>query len=573
MSDMNKTVLREWILAGTLVTVYAVMLAFVWIVQTRSAASRLDGLMESCVASAIDSVDYNVEPEALRVARILVAEWGSSEVAARADLEAALSRYDCEEINIVGPSNVIVAAANPVYVGFDMASGPYTAEFNALNSGERSHVTQKFRRSKCGRSQAKGGLGLWLKYVGLPFPRGGYIQVGDSYRDFRVRFSRELENLMRRASAGEHGHYLLVDRENRTILSGFKAEWSNRPLADAGVDSDAFADDLDVRTMTVFGSESYVRRVRLDFAAMDVYVVIPVSDIMSVRNLSVLAAAVALGLVLLVGGVLFSKVIRQHARIEDLHAREAVRIEKDMAMAKAIQTNALPSRFPPYPNLVDKIDIFARMIAAKDVGGDFYDFYFAGADRLVLVIADVSGKGVPAALFMMRAKATIQSYMKSGLGIVEAVEKANHRLAINNDANMFVTAWIGVVDLTTGELEYVNAGHNPPLLKRHDGSVEYLTAKSGPPLAAMDGMEYRRQTLRMDPADGLLLYTDGVTEATNGDESLYGEDRLLRTMKGLLGAHDAGAVIGGVLKDVEAFVDGTEQADDITLLAFKLVGA
>ena len=137
---------------------------------------------------------------------------------------------------------------------------------------------------------------------------------------------------------------------------------------------------------------------------------------------------------------------------------------------------------------------------------------------------------------------------------------------------MFATAWIGIVDLTTGALEYVNAGHNPPLLKRAGGSVEYLTAKSGPPLAAMDGIRYRRQTLSLAPGDGLVLYTDGVTEATDRDQALYGEARLVKTMRGLLGARDAEAVIGGILKDVDSFVGGTEQADDITILAFKLVG-
>ena len=211
------------------------------------------------------------------------------------------------------------------------------------------------------------------------------------------------------------------------------------------------------------------------------------------------------------------------------------------------------------------------MITAKEVGGDFYDFFFCGPNRLALVIADVSGKGVPAALFMMRAKVTIQSHLKSGLGIVEAVEKTNHRLSTHNDAGMFVTAWIGIVDLTTGELEYVNAGHNPPLLKRVAGSVEYLKARSGLALAAMDGVSYRRQSLTLGPGDGLLLYTDGVTEAQNGAGAFYGEERLIRTMRTLLGARDAETVIGGVQKDVEIFAGGTEQADDITFLGFKLI--
>ena len=561
----------SWMLAGILAAFYAATLSFVWIVQTRMANDRLKVLMTSCVDSAVDSVDYNVEPEALRVARILVARWGSFDVAAKAELEAALVHYDCEEINICDTNDIIVAAANQDYIGFDMHANANTGEFTALNRGGRSHVTQRFRQSKCGRSKEKGGLGLWLKYVGLPFPNGGYIQVGDSYRDFRGRFRRELENLMRNKSAGTSGHYLLVDRELGTILSGFKAEWSNRPLEDSGIRTDDFPDDDAVVSAVVFGVDSFVRRVRLPFAEMDVYVVIPKSDIFDARTLAVTAAAIAFGLILLVGGLLFGKVMRQHRRIEDLYAREAARIEKDLAMAKAIQTNALPSRFPPFPNLVDRIDLFAKMITAKEVGGDFYDFYFCGPNRLVLVIADVSGKGVSAALFMMRAKATIQSYLKAGLGIVEAVERSNHRLATNNDANMFVTAWIGVVDLSTGELEYVNAGHNPPLVKRADGSVEYLKARSGIALAAVDGLAYRRHTLTLGPGDGLLLYTDGVTEATDRAGAQYGEERLLRKMKGLLGARDAGALIDGVLGDVNAFVDGAEQADDITFLGFKLV--
>ncbi len=136
---------------------------------------------------------------------------------------------------------------------------------------------------------------------------------------------------------------------------------------------------------------------------------------------------------------------------------------------------------------------------------------------------------------------------------------------------MFVTAWIGIVDLVTGELEFVNAGHNPPLLKRADGSVDFLRGKGGPALAVLDGLDYRRQTLTLEPGDGIVLYTDGITEAANNAHVLYGESRLVKTMESLLGAHDAGEIIGGLLKDVDAFVDGAEQADDITMLAFKLV--
>ena len=135
---------------------------------------------------------------------------------------------------------------------------------------------------------------------------------------------------------------------------------------------------------------------------------------------------------------------------------------------------------------------------------------------------------------------------------------------------MFVTAWVGVVDIATGETEYVNAGHNPPLVKRADGSVEFLAEKSGPPLAAMGGVPYLKKTLRLGVGDGLVLYTDGVTEAVNPAMELYGEGRLRENVTGLLGARDAQALLSGIVDSVQRFAGGAEQADDITLLAFKL---
>ena len=252
-----------------------------------------------------------------------------------------------------------------------------------------------------------------------------------------------------------------------------------------------------------------------------------------------------------------------------IRAAEA-RAAEDMELARTIQANALPSVFPPYPNLRAVIDIHARMRPAREVGGDFYDFFFTGPEKLALVIADVSGKGIPAALFMMRAKATLQGLLRSGLPLVEAVGRTNRRLAEQNDANMFVTAWIGVVDLASGTAEYVSAGHEPPLLKCADGTVGSVPDVGGAPLGMMDDGEYGAGTLTLAAGDGLVLYTDGVTEARNAVRGFYGAERLAAALKGLVGAKDAGAVIDGIVRDVDSFASGVEQADDITLLAFKL---
>ena len=245
------------------------------------------------------------------------------------------------------------------------------------------------------------------------------------------------------------------------------------------------------------------------------------------------------------------------------------RADEELRMAKSIQSNVLPAIFPPYPKLADVLDIYACMITAKEVGGDFYDFFFASEGKLALVIADVSGKGVPAALFMMRAKATLQSLLRSGLSVEDAVRETNNRLADANDANMFVTAWVGVIDIASGEMDYVNAGHNPPLVKRADGTTCYLNDRSGPPLAVMPGVDYLGKHLALGLKDGIILYTDGVTEALNAGHELYGSERLEQAVRGLLGVRDAQSLLSGIVSSVRCFADGAEQADDITMLAFK----
>ena len=563
---MERSAFKQWLLAGVLVLVYAVTLLVVWIVSTSGSVERLDGLMASCAETAIDDVDYNVEPEALRVARIFVTECGDLEHAAKADLDDAIRRFGCEEINVIGTNNIIVAAAEPKYIGFNMADKPETAEFVKLNTGERKYVTQHFRLSRCGRTATKGGMGLWLKYVGLPFPGGGCVQIGESYRDFRTRFSHALECLMQNTDAGENGYYLLADRDRKTVISGYRAEWTNWPLTKFGLDPETFRGD-EILKLSVLGVKSYVRRVRLDFTAMDVYVVIPFDDILTVRNRTFALIALVLGLILLVGGILFCKVIRQHERIEDLYAREAERVEKDMAMAKAIQVAALPARWPDD----SAIDLFAVMRTAKQVGGDFYDFFELSGHRLCIVCADVSDKGIPAAMFMMKSKAVLRAAVESHAELRDAVAEANASLCAGNEgANMFVTAWIARLDLASGRLEYVNAGHNPPFVRRADGTVECLRARHGLVLAAADAAKYRSGETTLGKDETLLLYTDGVTEAVSSSGELFGEARLER----LIASVDRSArdLCTAIQFAVDGFSAGMPQADDITILALRARG-
>ena len=250
------------------------------------------------------------------------------------------------------------------------------------------------------------------------------------------------------------------------------------------------------------------------------------------------------------------------------------RMDAELSTAKAIQESALPRTFPPFPD-IHKFDVYATMRAAKEVGGDFYDFFLIGDDstsdsgKLGFVIADVSGKGVPAALFMMKAKTQLRDYLDSGMEIGEAVENANRQLCDGNDAGMFVTVWVGVLDYGTGRVEYVNAGHNPPLLWQKETGWRWIEDKSGMPLGLFDGFPYEAFSVNCGIGDQFLLYTDGVTEAMNVDGELYGEDRLKEIADMDFVMHPR-SLVNAVRHSVTKHANGAEQSDDITMLALEV---
>ena len=249
---------------------------------------------------------------------------------------------------------------------------------------------------------------------------------------------------------------------------------------------------------------------------------------------------------------------------------ESGRVDAELETAKTIQRSLLPPINEEYPSKhADyKFDIAAYMEPAKKVGGDFYDFFFVGHHRFAFLIADVSGKGIPAALFMSTAKMTLQNSLRDFRSLPEAVQMANENLCTNNEAGMFVTAWIGMLDLNDMSLKYVSAGHNPPIMV-HDGKAEYMSFKKSFILAGMEGTAYNENTIQLSKGDVIYLYTDGVSEASDKNNELFGEERLLKCLnKARDGSPDD--IIRAVNKDVDKFVAGYEQFDDITMLAIKI---
>jgi serine phosphatase RsbU (regulator of sigma subunit) len=244
------------------------------------------------------------------------------------------------------------------------------------------------------------------------------------------------------------------------------------------------------------------------------------------------------------------------------------RIEQELEFAKSIQESALPHNFS-FPR--NDLEIFASMDPAKEVGGDFYDFFFIDTNKLCLVIADVSGKGIPASLFMMRSKAIIRSYAESGKTPSEIFRLANNGLCDGNDADMFVTVWIGIVDLETGHMVCSNAGHEYPVLRHANGDYELYKQKHNFALAALRDAKFREYELDLAPGDSLFVYTDGVPEAINSDCQEYGTDRLLEALNKYkdLSQKD---ILKYVRRDIRFFVGDEDQFDDVTMIGFKYVG-
>lgn len=257
---------------------------------------------------------------------------------------------------------------------------------------------------------------------------------------------------------------------------------------------------------------------------------------------------------------------------EAKNAAESARREKEMALAADIQLSALPHEFPAFPEHKG-IEIFAMMVTAKEVGGDFYDYFRIDNDHIAIVIADVSDKGVPAALFMMRGKTMIKNLAQRKLSPAEVFTAVNAQLCENNDADLFITAWLGVLEISTGKLTYVNAGHCLPLLHR-SGETEFtpLRPVHGLVLACFDDTEYEQSTVHLNADDSIFLYTDGVTEATNAALKCYGE---ARTVEFLQTHSDATLqeLLTQLKVDIDTFVGDASQFDDITMLMLRLKNA
>ena len=267
---------------------------------------------------------------------------------------------------------------------------------------------------------------------------------------------------------------------------------------------------------------------------------------------------------------MFSVIVRNLNEKYAKQQLESSRIETELTMASSIQADMLPSIYPAFPERPE-FDIYASMDPAKEVGGDFYDFFLTDDDHLCIVIADVSGKGVPAALFMMASKIILANNAMLGKSPAQILTDANAAICANNREEMFVTVWLGILELSTGKLIAANAGHEHPAVRHADGRFELYKSKHGFVIGGMDGIKYNQYETTLEPGSKLFLYTDGVPEATNAEKELFGTDRMLDALNENTNAGPE-QTMKQVRDAVDAFVKDAPQFDDLTMLCLEYIG-
>lgn len=582
--------IQRWLLVAVAFA-FVITTVFVLQLQTGIAKTQADSMLDIAVNEVTADIKDASDENLIDLSKTVAIDY------AEMDINAIAKKYDIAEINVVDSNGIIKESTNKDFIGYDMASGEQSKEFLCLLD-DKSVMVQDYGPISYDTS-------IMRKYAGIKID-DGFIQVGYDSVHFQKDIDNQVIGITKNRHVGSTG-FIIIINEGFDVVSA-PSNIKVKALDEKSSKNTNFKTG-ETFSATVNGEESYCR-----FSSAEGYYIVsvlPKAEALQLRNIAVIVntyveilvfAILFIVIYLIIKRVVVNKIkaVNQSLgkitngnlnEVIDVRSNEefaslsddinltvdtlkhyideaSARIDKELEFAKNIQNSALPNIFPAFPNKTE-FDLHATMTPAKEVGGDFYDFYFVGENTLAFLIADVSGKGIPAAMFMMTSKTLIKNLAETGMPVEEVFTRANEELCKMNDAGMFVTAWLGEIDLKTGILSFVNAGHNPPLVKRGNGEFEYLKARSGLVLAGMEGINYRRNEIQLMPGDKVYLYTDGVTEATNSNTKLYGEDRLKESINSI-DSSSCEAVCDNIKKSVDGFVAGAEQFDDITMLSFSL---
>lgn len=614
-----------YILAGLTLIAFVLSETFVVAFQTSMSTHQIDETLESSIEDISNDVTDWVDEEITIKCGEVKEAWGENLNNTTYTTNEYINMNEFCELHGITEINIIenvdgraiirytnVDTTQPAfskYHGFDMGTLAQSAPFVNLLSivdeeenYETKVLVQDFRAMAL--SEEAGDV-QYRKYAGIT-TKFGLIQIGYDEKTLNTLISEQISDVSSNTHVGETGSILVLDSEFKTVSKGKHAKFdetskallSKLKLDNQGETFEVTLNDVSYQVRYYYSNSYYV---------ISLY---PTEEANLIKNIDIwintFLEIIVFGLVFLTIDVLIKELVIKRIdetnvsldKITNGNLDEVLdggtttefvslanginstvdalkgyidqankRIDEELAFAKSIQTAVLPSTFPAFPDRKE-IDIYASMHTAKQVGGDFYDFYFSNQNMFHFTVADVSGKGIPAALFMMRAKQALKANTQTNMPINEAFEKSNNNLCEGNEAGMFVTAWTGSVNLDTGLLSFANGGHNPPLVKHANGKFEYLKSTPNMVLAAMEGMPYKLNEYQLTKGDIVYLYTDGVTEAVNEKTEQYGEARLQDALNSKEFS-SCQEICEFIYNEVDKFKGTADQFDDITMVAFK----
>lgn len=509
-----------------------------------------------------------------------------------------------DEINLIDKNGIIRISNVDEYIGYDMHSGEQSSEFLCLLNGTDVFLQDMKEISYDNKSV--------MYYAGAALKNTkGFLQVGMSEDTYYYVCEDYAVSRIRDERIGRAGYYLLLDGEQKII--GSPRDAYNDDKLSLPVDPKELAKSGRIIRHNICGVDSYVGTKMFNDDIM--MVVYPVTEVWETWNVAMIVLIAIYAVVFVTLFIFIKQLIAKQVvqgvyslngslskitdgdlnekadfrdsiefdelsdginytvdRLKELIKKAEERIDEELALAAKIQTSFIPHKFPAFPDRND-FDLFAAMVPAREVGGDFYDYFLIDDDHLAIVIADVSDKGIPAAMFMVMAKDKLRhSVMKYGIDVSKAVKEVNLELIKENDAGLFVTVWMGVITLSTGHVDYVDAGHEYPAICSVGGKFSILKDVHSGFIAALKEMNYKAGSFDLNSGDVLYLYTDGITEANDRDGEMFKVSRLVETLN-IDTKAPVEEIDANVRKAIADFTEGEPQYDDMTTLVLRYKGA
>ncbi len=597
---------------------FLVTLTLSYFIQTRTAyknaeliiSLKIEDIKKEILTNQenLKTIRHESDSEAINKAKTLAwLLYSRPEIEKEQDtLVELLKILNVDEIDITNEKGIIVNSTTPIHLGFDMNSTSQSQWFmQLLENPDLELVQDPLPRGSDGKIMQFAGVALLNK--------PGFVQI--SYSSERLQKAMDLaniENIAHGFRIGKNGTAILVKQDK--IVSIENPKWLNKNIKDLGINPSFLSSDSK-RFLANISNTNYTC-IHSTLGDYNIIGILPENEMFLNRNSNIVQVLlfniVLFGVVFLLISILVQKIVingiykvnRSLRKITDGNLNIEIkvdstqefrnlsqginsmvsslknaieqantRIDSELEFAQSIQLSSLPQNTNSYSaSAYNEFDLYALMKTAKKVGGDFYYYFFKDKTHLCFFIGDVSGKGIPAALFMMTIPPLIRSYSETGYGAADIFNHVNRNLCKNSSSNMFVTIFLAILDTQTGELTYVNAGHNPPLLRKNNSQFEYMKIKPGLVLAALENMHYTEAKIFLESGDIIFLYTDGVTEAMNSKGELFSENRLKNSLNKMSFNISSKEIIQEMLIEIDKFTTNTNQTDDITMLALKYNG-